>query len=114
MCPFFYGSFDFHVEDCLIYVLSCWLSRSIALIEWIGRLLFGQIVLYAKNLYYLWYLLNSIDLLLWCVSSSSGETELTDTAYDILKVLGKDADFITIMIQSRPISETRKKPIKQK
>ena len=46
--------------------------------------------------------------------SSTAETELTDTAYDILKVLGKDADFITIMIQSRPISETRKKPIKQK
>jgi hypothetical protein len=27
-------------------------------------------------------------------SPSAGETELTDTAYDILKVLGKDADFI--------------------
>jgi hypothetical protein len=28
------------------------------------------------------------------MSSGAGETELTDTAYDILKVLGKDADFI--------------------
>ena len=28
------------------------------------------------------------------MSSSSGETELTDTAYDILKVMGKDADFL--------------------
>ena len=27
-------------------------------------------------------------------SSSSTSTELTDTAYDILKVLGKDADFL--------------------
>jgi hypothetical protein len=27
-------------------------------------------------------------------SSPSEETELTDTAYDILKVLDKDADFI--------------------
>ena len=25
---------------------------------------------------------------------SSGATELTDTAYDILKVMGKDADFL--------------------
>ncbi|MFL6471683.1 MAG: hypothetical protein ACJ71H_12635 [Nitrososphaeraceae archaeon] len=44
-------------------------------------------------------------------SSSSGETELTDTAYDILKVLGKDADF---MIQLRLISEMHRKPIKQR
>jgi rubrerythrin len=34
------------------------------------------------------------------VSSSSGETELTDTAYDILKVLGKDADFIYDTIET--------------
>jgi hypothetical protein len=33
-------------------------------------------------------------------SSSSGETELTDTAYDILKVLGKDADFIYDTIET--------------
>ena len=44
------------------------------------------------------------------MSSGTGETELTDTAYDILKVLGKDADFT---IQLRPTSETRRKPIKQ-
>jgi rubrerythrin len=33
-------------------------------------------------------------------SSSSEETELTDTAYDILKVLGKDADFIYNTIET--------------
>ena len=33
-------------------------------------------------------------------SSSSGETELTDIAYDILKVLGKDADFIYDTIET--------------
>jgi rubrerythrin len=33
-------------------------------------------------------------------SSSPGETELTDTAYDILKVLGKDADFIYDTIET--------------
>ena len=33
-------------------------------------------------------------------SSSAGETELTDTAYDILKVLGKDADFIYDTIET--------------
>jgi rubrerythrin len=33
-------------------------------------------------------------------SSPSGETELTDTAYDILKVLGKDADFIYDTIET--------------
>ena len=33
-------------------------------------------------------------------SSSSEETELTDTAYDILKVLGKDADFIYDTIET--------------
>jgi rubrerythrin len=33
-------------------------------------------------------------------SSQSGETELTDTAYDILKVLGKDADFIYDTIET--------------
>ena len=33
-------------------------------------------------------------------SSSSGETELTDTSYDILKVLGKDADFIYDTIET--------------
>ena len=33
-------------------------------------------------------------------SSPSEETELTDTAYDILKVLGKDADFIYDTIEA--------------
>jgi rubrerythrin len=33
-------------------------------------------------------------------SSPSGETELTDTAYDILKALGKDADFIYDTIET--------------
>jgi rubrerythrin len=33
-------------------------------------------------------------------SPSAGETELTDTAYDILKVLGKDADFIYDTIET--------------
>jgi rubrerythrin len=33
-------------------------------------------------------------------SSPSEETELTDTAYDILKVLGKDADFIYDTIET--------------
>ena len=33
-------------------------------------------------------------------SSPSKETELTDTAYDILKVLGKDADFIYDTIET--------------
>ena len=33
-------------------------------------------------------------------SSSSEETELTDIAYDILKVLGKDADFIYDTIET--------------
>jgi hypothetical protein len=32
--------------------------------------------------------------------SSAAETELTDTAYDILKVLGKDADFIYDTIET--------------
>ncbi len=32
--------------------------------------------------------------------SKSEETELTDTAYDILKVLGKDADFIYDTIET--------------
>jgi hypothetical protein len=32
--------------------------------------------------------------------SSSAETELTDTAYDILKVLGKDADFLYDTIET--------------
>jgi rubrerythrin len=34
------------------------------------------------------------------MSSGAGETELTDTAYDILKVLGKDADFIYDTIET--------------
>jgi rubrerythrin len=34
------------------------------------------------------------------MSSETGETELTDTAYDILKVLGKDADFIYDTIET--------------
>jgi hypothetical protein len=34
------------------------------------------------------------------MSSGTGETELTDTAYDILKVLGKDADFIYDTIET--------------
>ncbi|MFL6323342.1 MAG: hypothetical protein ACJ705_07145 [Nitrososphaeraceae archaeon] len=33
-------------------------------------------------------------------SPSAEETELTDTAYDILKVLGKDADFIYDTIET--------------
>ena len=33
-------------------------------------------------------------------SSSSPSTELTDTAYDILKVLGKDADFLYDTIET--------------
>ena len=32
--------------------------------------------------------------------SSSAETELTDTAYDILKVLSKDADFLYDTIET--------------
>ena len=32
--------------------------------------------------------------------SSSSSTELTDTAYDILKVLGKDADFLYDTIET--------------
>ena len=32
--------------------------------------------------------------------SSTAETELTDTAYDILKVLGKDADFLYDTIET--------------
>jgi len=32
--------------------------------------------------------------------SSAAETELTDTAYDILKVLGKDADFLYDKIET--------------
>jgi hypothetical protein len=43
------------------------------------------------------------------MSSGTGETELTDTAYDILKVLGKDADFIYDTIEN--ISEMHRKPI---
>ncbi|MFL6408833.1 MAG: hypothetical protein ACJ71F_17450 [Nitrososphaeraceae archaeon] len=31
---------------------------------------------------------------------ASGETELTDTAYEILKALGKDADFIYDTIET--------------
>ena len=34
------------------------------------------------------------------MTSGTGETELTDTAYDILKVLGKDADFIYDTIET--------------
>ena len=34
------------------------------------------------------------------MSSGTGETELTDTAYDILKVLGKDANFIYDTIET--------------
>src|SRR4051812_40442138 len=34
------------------------------------------------------------------MSSSSAATELTDTAYDILKVLGKDADFLYDTIET--------------
>jgi hypothetical protein len=34
------------------------------------------------------------------MSSGTGETEVTDTAYDILKVLGKDADFIYDTIET--------------
>jgi hypothetical protein len=34
------------------------------------------------------------------MSSSSGEIELTDTAYDILKVLGKDAEFLYDTIET--------------
>jgi rubrerythrin len=33
-------------------------------------------------------------------SSSSSSTEFTDTAYDILKVLGKDADFLYDTIET--------------
>jgi hypothetical protein len=33
-------------------------------------------------------------------SSSAAESELTDTAYDILKVLGKDADFLYDTIET--------------
>ena len=33
-------------------------------------------------------------------SSSSSSTELTETAYDILKVLGKDADFLYDTIET--------------
>ena len=32
--------------------------------------------------------------------SSSSTTELTDTAYDILKVMGKDADFLYDTIET--------------
>ena len=35
-----------------------------------------------------------------CKGTKSEETELTDTAYDILKVLGKDADFIYDTIET--------------
>jgi rubrerythrin len=44
------------------------------------------------------------------MSSGTGETELTDTAYDILKVLGKDADFIydTIETYIRDAQKTNK------
>jgi hypothetical protein len=34
------------------------------------------------------------------MSSSSSSTELTDTAYDILKVMGKDADFLYDTIET--------------
>jgi hypothetical protein len=40
-----------------------------------------------------------ICLLLYNMSSTSS-TELTDTAYDILKVLGKDADFLYDTIET--------------
>jgi hypothetical protein len=43
---------------------------------------------------------------------ASGETELTDTAYDILKVLGKDADFIYDTIET--YIRDAQKPIKQR
>ena len=36
-------------------------------------------------------------------SGATGETELTDTAYDILKVLGKDADFIYDTIETHSV-----------
>jgi hypothetical protein len=41
-----------------------------------------------------------ICLLLYNMSSSTSSTELTDTAYDILKVLGKDADFLYDTIET--------------
>ena len=40
---------------------------------------------------------------------SSSSAELTDTAYDILKVLGKDADFC--MTQLKPTSKMHSEPI---
>jgi hypothetical protein len=39
-----------------------------------------------------------ILLIPYCVTST--KTELTDTAYDILKVLGKDADFLYDTIET--------------
>ena len=42
----------------------------------------------------------------------SSSAELTDTAYDILKVLGKDTDFLYDTIVYF-ISEMHRKPIKQ-
>jgi hypothetical protein len=43
--------------------------------------------------------------------SSASKSELTDTAYDILKVLGKDADFLYDTIEKYiRDAETAKKP----
>jgi hypothetical protein len=43
--------------------------------------------------------------------SSASKSELTDTAYDILKVLGKDADFLYDTIEKYiKDAETAKKP----
>ena len=44
-----------------------------------------------------WYLLNILLSYYYYMSSSP---ELTDTAYDILKVLGKDADFLYDTIET--------------
>ena len=43
------------------------------------------------------YLLNILLILYYSMST---KTELTDTAYDILKVLGKDADFLYDTIET--------------
>jgi hypothetical protein len=47
--------------------------------------------------YHNWYLLNILLILYYSMST---KTELTDTAYDILKVLGKDADFLYDTIET--------------
>src|SRR5919198_3205512 len=47
------------------------------------------------------YLLNILFIIYYYNNMSSSETtELTDTAYDILKVLGKDADFLYDTIET--------------